>query len=817
MWLIPSIAVFFSSFLHSKVRNRRYSGRKDYATLVLVVAILEILVAFISARDLSPQSLKVCIGLFVFGYAFIKEGVPRLLYNVSVYRYFIDSEEYSKLAGKNQALNILAGLFGTLLAAILISKGTWKLALVFDALTFLLFGLTLYLFGRDEAVSDNINPDSIIVHPTQFATGLKSILFAMAILSVANCLVWCYLPQLSVAFGVIDLTTSLTLIAVLRLPGMFAGFWFEKISAVIRNEIIVRWLPVLNLLAASSFLAFPSVFTVCLIIIVQGFLGGIYWTADYSIRNRLDHNELVTFNTIALRRLAVFQLITCAVAMFIFRSGLHLKLSLSIGLILLTLLSFTWSMSMSWRGVKALFISFLCLGVFSCTGAFPEKRNVIILPSVSRDLQIRPELTYAALTILNNTSAHLISMSKELTIQPGVMERYSKSDNSQEYVLYLSSSYRSVKGELIDADDVIFSIKTYLTSHRKVAGAFTSIRGAELCRTTDCEIAGLSRVDRNTLKIVLREPDEKFIQKITSPWLVLFKKDRPLFEIKGDCKFPYQTGTAVISNCDSNGIEVTLSQKRFLVTEQEPKFSEMDNVFRIVNDNPGINVSPTLTVLTTYFNPIAKNLSPEGRVKISRRLKAKSIGLAEDLKLRWAPLISSQWLALSAPKDLRDVNIQDTSIHCPPEKIRILLDTSLPNLVLLKKFFSDSIHCPLDFTITEADRYFEDFSKTDIGVAWFTPDYLDLYNIYNPFDCSPEGSCYFNWKDRELEKMLKTLLLSSQRGEANKGISIEIERLIFKKGYAVSLAEMNWWIKGPSGYRPIHTAGLAQISLSDFL
>lgn len=149
IWLVPTVSMFTATFLQKQVVNRRHSARTSYASIVMSVAILELVVAFFAMRGTSSLELKIFIGLFVLGYAFIKEGIPRLLYVVSVYNYFGEAEDYSRIAGLSAALNTLAALAGTLLASLLISKGSWKYALLIDAASFLVLGCTLFFAGRD--------------------------------------------------------------------------------------------------------------------------------------------------------------------------------------------------------------------------------------------------------------------------------------------------------------------------------------------------------------------------------------------------------------------------------------------------------------------------------------------------------------------------------------------------------------------------------------------------------------------------------------------------------------------------------------------
>lgn len=244
--------------------------------------------------------------------------------------------------------------------------------------------------------------------------------------------------------------------------------------------------------------------------------------------------------------------------------------------------------------------------------------------------------------------------------------------------------------------------------------------------------------------------------------------------------------------------------------------------------NPGTDVSPTLTIMSLFGNPVSGRLKASARTAILLAVRARSGDLSSRVRLRRSALLTPQWLSVEPSPELL-IEAGRGSLDpriCPSKPIRLLLDTSLPDLEALKAFFREVIPCALEFPITTADRYFRAFAEADLGVCWFTPDSLDLYNAFTSFDCAPGANCYFNWSDRELQSAVDRLRKSSESGVPNKEAALQVERILLRKGYVAPLSEMNWWIVSRSASdqggtqmpaRPIHPAGLFQVSVRDFL
>jgi len=466
--------------------------------------------------------------------------------------------------------------------------------------------------------------------------------------------------------------------------------------------------------------------------------------------------------------------------------------------------------------IASAFVTLLVALFVFWQGELSSNQNVVYveMPSVSRNLDLNSSLTYAATAILNDTSAHLIIVTEDLTLEGQVVNDFETKDGGKSYKITLKSDYRTSRGELVNAHDVAYTVRYYLSRKNGIAGVLKSIVGADLCRSLTCELAGFKVTGTNSFEILLREPDAKFMEKLASPWLIIFKQDRPFLEKIGDCTIPYQTGRAEVVKCDQAGVHVRINNRNVILTEPN-RIPKGVKVSRLLTDNPGDTVSPTLTVFSAYAIPHSKLLTQNQRVQIMSSIRKFAPSYAETVKLNWSPLMTSKWLGVEAPSDLVAIDVKQYT--CPNRAIRILLDTSFPSLTKTKAFLTSTIKCPIEFEITNADKFFSYFNWADIALVWFCPDFLDIYNTFASLDCSDNSDCYFNWHDRELQNEISRLKDESRRGIQNKEIAVGIEKILLKKGYVAPLAELNWWIDSPTGIRQIHAAGLFQIRLGDFL
>ena len=112
-------------------------------------------------------------------------------------------------------------LVGMLIASQLVSHNTWRIGFLLDAVTFIIFGAVLIIFGRDYRASDSNKSSN--VYPAQAAEGvdrssLHWILITVPFLHSLNALFPNYFPMISVKMGFKDIGTSIIAIALLRLP-----------------------------------------------------------------------------------------------------------------------------------------------------------------------------------------------------------------------------------------------------------------------------------------------------------------------------------------------------------------------------------------------------------------------------------------------------------------------------------------------------------------------------------------------------------------------------------------------------------------------
>lgn len=317
-WMVPAIAVFAASFLAKKVTKRHDSARTDYATILFGIAALEIVVAIMALFFTDQTSALILIIAFLVGYAFIKEGLPRLLYQITMYRFFAEDHEYNKLVGLKGALDVVAMLAGMLIAARLVSQGTWRIALILDATTFVIFGAVLWFVGRDyKAVKQTAEERSHRIKNLD-RTSLLWVLMTLPFLHALNALFPNYFPMISQKMGFFDIGTSIIAIALLRMPGVISGIFFGRIQEKIPPRVWVRLLPVIYTVAGYLFLISPATGTMGLMVFFSGLNTGIFSSSDVLVRNQLSGQDLIHFNKLVLRWLAIFQFTACCISIWMY-------------------------------------------------------------------------------------------------------------------------------------------------------------------------------------------------------------------------------------------------------------------------------------------------------------------------------------------------------------------------------------------------------------------------------------------------------------------------------------------------------------------
>lgn len=334
-WLIPALAVLGASFLGNRIRRRSATARTDYARLLLAIAAMEVVVAVFALQLRDGTSTLVLSILFVSVYAFAKEGIPRILYTVAMYRYFVRPDEYAKLAGRKAALDIAAALGAVLVASFVVAAGTWRYVLLFDAVTFVALALTIQRMGRDDLAAEvtvatpatRTPGTEPLPNPLRaLRPGLISILIAVPLFHGVNAAFVNYLPLINEELGILSAATSIGLLAVLRAPGMLLGLAFGKLSARVSPRVWTVTLPTAYVLAALSYLVSPNIWSVYALLMLAGLNIGVYGPADATIRNQIPGDLLINFNVIVLRWLGVFQATAAVAAMVVFSSpGIDLR------------------------------------------------------------------------------------------------------------------------------------------------------------------------------------------------------------------------------------------------------------------------------------------------------------------------------------------------------------------------------------------------------------------------------------------------------------------------------------------------------------
>ncbi len=343
-WLVPALSVFAASFFARTIAKRHDSARLDYAKVLFAVAALEIVVSILTLFYKDPVSSLVLTILFLLGYAFVKEGIPRLLYQVTMYRFFADESEYKKLVNFKGAIDVAAMLIGMLVAAALVSAGNWRFGLLIDALSFIVFGVVLVYVGQNYyADAALLTPDSIVKIKNKEgidSTSLMWILMTIPFLHALNALFPNYFPMISAKMGFFDIGTSIVVIALLRLPGLIMGLFYNRLQNFISARFWIRVLPLTYTASGFLFLLMPSSGAMGVMVFMSGLNAGVYYPADILVRSAMSGNDLVHFNTLVLRWLAIFQFTSCCIAIWIYSSGEFNRSLVAVLLVLFAILAF---------------------------------------------------------------------------------------------------------------------------------------------------------------------------------------------------------------------------------------------------------------------------------------------------------------------------------------------------------------------------------------------------------------------------------------------------------------------------------------------
>ena len=825
MWFIPAIAMYISSYFSKHIGKRISCARRDYAFLLIGIAIIEIITALLvfASSDSTHTLILSCI--FVFFYAFAKEGIPKIFYDVQIYRFFVTDENYARLAGWNNALEILARASGGFLAAYFLFSGTWKSAFIVDAITFIVFGATIWAVGRDKIKKTEDKNLVVESQTTSEDSSEKKYLPLFSMINVViplffafNALSWNYIALILKELSIAEVSEGIFFLTLLQIPGLILGANFDRLKKVVAAKHFILTVPMLFFASVMLFFIFPSAKIYYLCVFIFGLTLGLIWPAEKYVKSRMEDQKMIRFNNLVLKRLSIFQFISCVLAFAIYSFD-NFRIPIIIASIAMGLIIFL-SRGFNFNAIKATPVGMLLtiVALFSSCSPNTYTTTNVYLPSVSRDMRMRSELTYAAMAIVNDTSAHLTRVSRKLVMEGQVLEHYKSFDNDKRYILTLKNDYKSIKGESLNAQDLLFTIKWYLTENRGIAAHLEYIVGAKDCHSIDCNLQGAKILGNNVLELTLDRTDRFFMDKFSSPWIVLLKKGKPTIETIGQCQLPYQTGIAQITECNKYVIELSYGKKKVNLYNSKylpvGRARHRATTAQLLTDPPGNKKYTSLTVMSAFANPNSKTLNREQRIAIMSNIRNLARSMSEDLRLSYSPTITPKWLSVSVSDEI--LNVKRIKFQCPKRPIKILLDTSLPGHEILKRYLTQISNCQIEFNITEASRYFKDFAKNDIGIAWFTPDFLTVYNIFSIFDCDT-NACYFNWKDSKMQGLIREVKRSVELGNDNIELATKIENHLFKNGYASPIADMNWWIKKGDKIEVIHQAGLFQLRISDFL
>ena len=578
---------------------------------------------------------------------------------------------------------------------------------------------------------------------------------------------------------------------------------------------LILTIPLLFFSSVVLFFIDPRIEIYFISVFLSGMVYGLLWPAERYIKSQMENKEMIYFNSLVLKRLSLFQFLSCVCAFGIysleeFRTPV---IAASTTMAIVIFLTRNYKFQLKKTAIVTIFSLFIML-ILGCHQNNADITNVS-LPSVSRDLRIQNSLTYAGMAIVNDTSARLARVNKKLAMEGEILKSYQSFDNDKRYIFTLRDDYISAKGERLDVYDLLFTIKWYLVHNRDMAMQLHYIKGAKDCKSMDCDLKGAKVVTAHIIEITLNQTDRFFVDKFASPWIILLKKNRPTVEKIGDCRLPYQTGIAQITKCNQEMIELDYQGKTLrLYKSNNLPTTKNKTTAQLLTEHPNGEKYSSLTVMTAFANPDSKNFNRKQRVAIMSNIRELSQNLAKELKLNHSPTVAPRWLSTHVSDKI--VNIKKRNVNCPKNPIKILLDTSLPGHSILKKHLSTAAKCPIVFNITNADHYFDNFKKNDIGIAWFTPDFLTVYNIFTIFDCNSK-TCYFNWNDLKMQSLISQIKSSVEQGNENINLGKNIEAHILENGYASPIADMNWWIKKDDRIESIHQAGLFQVRISDFL
>ncbi len=319
MFMIPGIAIKLSTFLSGIVKNRVEHARRDYSRLLTILGILELLISFLLIKG--ANQILLC-SLFVFVYAFLKEGIPRLLFSISIYSYFVEPKELTKTISLGHVVKIFATLTGSLLASFLIKKMNWEYSLVIDAITFLLMSLGLIALGKDNIsnrkeksndIGEDLDRQEILT--SNESRILELISFFIPVISFISCLFFPYINILLERYNVTQSYHGVASTALIGFSVSILNIFYSKRKTHQLNNIIIKGIPPTFIILSVLFNMNPNFFLFILITTASSSYNSVFNTVDYSIRSKLPLIKMIDFNTKVTRKFSLAQIGSCFTAL----------------------------------------------------------------------------------------------------------------------------------------------------------------------------------------------------------------------------------------------------------------------------------------------------------------------------------------------------------------------------------------------------------------------------------------------------------------------------------------------------------------------
>lgn len=122
MFFIPGLAIRASVFFATYVKKRVDTAASDYGFLLVGLGLVELLTGYLFLGLETKSYMILSSVIFVFIYALLKEGIPRLLFAVNIYSYFVAPSEYQKALSYGHMIRIIATFLGGLTAGFVLYK-----------------------------------------------------------------------------------------------------------------------------------------------------------------------------------------------------------------------------------------------------------------------------------------------------------------------------------------------------------------------------------------------------------------------------------------------------------------------------------------------------------------------------------------------------------------------------------------------------------------------------------------------------------------------------------------------------------------------